>query len=298
MITRLGLIGHGKWGRNIERTLLSLPDVSIITIGRSELLRRDLDGVLIASPSITHADLALPYIEAGVGVFIEKPMATTVADARRIYDAAMRSKAVVFVGHLHLYNPAFLALVGLLPMVGAVQYALSLSENDAPRSDCSVLWDWLPHHLSMARATFGTDPDYVQAWNLSDSVIPYATVSRFVYGKSSWTGMASWLSPVRRFQLTLVAERGTIVFDDRAERKLALHHRSGTISYPDYQKDAPLTRELKCFVETIRNGCVDKSHVNLGFAITRAIAAAEDSIEAGGSNVAVQPLRASPPNRQ
>ena len=62
MATRLGLIGRGKWGRNIEQTLLLLEDVSVIPIARNEPLRHDLDGVVIASPSVTHAAVALPYI--------------------------------------------------------------------------------------------------------------------------------------------------------------------------------------------------------------------------------------------
>ena len=59
MVTRLGLIGRGKWGRNIEQTLLSLEDVSVIPIARDEPLRHDLDGVVIASPSVTHAAAGL-----------------------------------------------------------------------------------------------------------------------------------------------------------------------------------------------------------------------------------------------
>src|SRR5262245_5331046 len=141
MATRLGLIGRGKWGRNIEQTLLSLGEISVIGLARGEPLRCDLDGVLIASPSATHVELALPYIQAGIPTFIEKPMATSVADARRIEEAAKHSRAAVFVGHLQLYNPAFQALLKLLPALGPIRYMLSDSANGNPRMDSSVLWD-------------------------------------------------------------------------------------------------------------------------------------------------------------
>ena len=65
MTLRLGLIGRGHWGRNIERTLRSFDDVAVIPIGRNEQRPSSLDGVLIATPSDTHAELALPYIEIG-----------------------------------------------------------------------------------------------------------------------------------------------------------------------------------------------------------------------------------------
>src|ERR1700704_6875527 len=109
MALHLGLVGRGRWGRNIERTLLTFPDVSVTTIARRETPPAGLDGVLIATQSATHAEVAIPYIEAGIATFIEKPMTTTVSDAERIRDAAERSGAVIFVGHIFLYHPAFLA---------------------------------------------------------------------------------------------------------------------------------------------------------------------------------------------
>ncbi len=287
MATRLGLIGRGRWGRNIERTLLSIADVAVVIIGRSEPLRRDLDGILIASPSATHADLALPYIEAGMAVFIEKPMATTVADARRLHAAAARSGAAVFVGHVQLYNPAFSKLLDLLPSLGSIRYALCVSENDNPRLDCSILCDWLPHHLSMAQAIFTADPTDVQAWNLTASTHPQAAVARFRYGDASWVAMTSWLSPMRRHQLTIVAERGSLVFDDKAEKKLAVHDNAGKISYPDYRNELPLTLEMRSFVDAVRHGSLDSSQITLGLAVARAIAAAERSMAFEGANVKI-----------
>jgi predicted dehydrogenase len=101
MTLRLGLAGHGRWGRNIARTLQAFPDVAVGVLARGEK-PASLDGVLIASPSATHAEVALPYIEAGIATFIEKPMTTALADAERIRDAAARSGAIVFAGHLML----------------------------------------------------------------------------------------------------------------------------------------------------------------------------------------------------
>lgn len=266
-----------------------MPDVSVVAIGRNEPVRHDLDGVLVASPSVTHADVAVPYIEAGVAVFIEKPMATTVADARRIRHAAMHASASVFVGHLYLYNPAFLALLALLPGIGAIQYAACVTENDNPRSDSSVLWDWLPHHVSMASAIFGTTPNSAQAWNLVSSASPLAAAARFGCGDTSWLATVSWLSPVRRSQLTIVAEQATLVFDDRAERKLLLQDKAGSIAYPDYQNELPLTREIHCFLQHVRDKSSDRSGVDLGFAVTKAIAAAEESIAADGVIIRIEP---------
>jgi predicted dehydrogenase len=288
MGTRLGLIGRGKWGRNIEQTLLSLGEVSVIAIARGEPLRRDLDGVLIASPSATHAELALPYIQAGIATFIEKPMATSVADAQRIGEAAKHSRAAVFVGHVQLYNPAFQALLKLLPALGAIRYVLFDSANANPRTDSSVLWDWLPHDLSMARAVLCNDPACVQAWSLTDTQNVQAAVSRYQYGAASVVSTMSWLSPVPRRQMTISADRGTLIFDDRAAQKLSLHDKDGNTSHPRYGNELPLTNELLAFLGLVRSHSTDASHIALGIAIAEAIEGAQESISNGGAVVKIR----------
>ena len=288
MATRLGLIGRGKWGRNIEQTLLTLGGLSVVAIGRNEPLRRDLDGVIIASPSATHATLALPYIEAGIATFIEKPMATSVADAQRIRESAQRSGAAVFVGHVQLYNPAFQSLLKVLPALGTARYVLCDSANGNPRTDSSVLWDWLPHDLSIARAIFRADPASVQAWSLTETRHVQAAVSRYRYGAASLVSVVSWLSPLRRRQVTVCAERGIIIFDDRAQQKLAVHDKDGNVSYPSYDSQLPLTNELRAFLQLVRSGRGDASHIALGVAIAQSIEGAEESVRNGGAPVTIR----------
>jgi predicted dehydrogenase len=285
---RLGLIGRGKWGRKIEQTLQTLGDASIIAIGRDEGLRRDLDAVIIASPSAKHAELAVPYIEAGIATFIEKPMATSMVDAWRIQEAARESPAAVFVGHLHLYNPAFETVLKVLPTLGAVHYVLCDSANNNPRTDTSVLWDWLPHDLSMAQAIFGCDPSLVQAWSLTQRGPARAAVARYQNGAASFVSTVSWLSPLPRRQMTISAAQGVLIFDDRAGKKVILHSKDGRTSYPAHDSEPPLTRELRAFLDLVRARSIDASHVALGLAVAAAIEAAEQSIENGGCVVEIR----------
>ncbi|WP_407662895.1 Gfo/Idh/MocA family oxidoreductase [Mycobacterium tilburgii] len=64
------------------------------------ILRKGPARVLIATHSITHAQVAFPFIRFGIPKFIEKPMATSQADAIRIREAGSRSGAPVIVGHI------------------------------------------------------------------------------------------------------------------------------------------------------------------------------------------------------
>jgi predicted dehydrogenase len=287
MALRLGLVGHGRWGRNIHRTLLTFPDVAVVLLDKGARPDTSLDGVLIATQSATHAALALPYIEAGIATFIEKPMTTALADAERIRDAATRSGAVVFVGHIFLFHPAFLAALELLPALGAVRYLLCEGMNNNPRRDSSVLWDWLPHDLSIARAVFGREPERVASSSLAGGAHAQAALSRFEFGPTSLVSTASWLSPVRRRRITIACEKGTIELDDTAERRLRLYDAQGALSHPDYSDELPLTREMAAFLRAVRSREGSAAHLQTGIAIVRAIAAAERSVALGGEPVAV-----------
>jgi len=287
MTLRLGLIGRGRWGKNIERTLASFSDVSISVIpeGRTD---KGFDGVLIATPSATHAEIALPYIEAGIATFIEKPMATSIGDAERIQGAALRSGAPVFVGHLYLYHPAFLAALELLPALGPVKSLVCEGANDRPRTDSSVLWDWLPHDLSIAHTIFGHDADGVQAWRLLGDARAEAAAAMFGFGQATLVSLMSWHSPIPVRRVTVVCEQAVVVLDGKAaSRQLSVHVGRGPVSYPAYSAELSLTRELRAFLETVRSGKSDASHLEIGIATVRTIRAVKRSIAVDGRPVSI-----------
>jgi UDP-N-acetylglucosamine 3-dehydrogenase len=202
-------------------------------------------------------------------------------------EAAQHAQTAVFVGHLQLYNPAFQAVLDLLPALGPIRYVQCDNANDNPRADSSVLWDWLPHDLAMAHAIFAAEPMSVQAWSLTGMDKIQGAVSRYQYGSASLLSMMSWLSPVRRTQVTICAECGVLVFDDRAQPKLTLHQGDGKLCNPGYENELPLTRELRAFLDLIRSRSTDSSHTALGIAIVRAIDRAEESIRNGGSSIRI-----------
>ncbi|MGH3556261.1 MAG: Gfo/Idh/MocA family protein [Mycobacterium sp.] len=273
---------------NIVRTLATMRDVELIdeSKNRDVVLRQQPAGVLIATPSATHAEVAIPFIEAGVPTFIEKPIATTVADAMRIHEAALRSDAPVVVGHVHLYNPAFQAAKKLLPEVETVRAVFWEGMNHHPRTDSSVLWDWLPHGLSMAQALFDVNASFAQAWGIGEASRFEAAIAHFVITGVPFIANVSWISPLKRHRMTIAGENNSLIFDDAAERKLSLHNSRGT-SYPAYGEELPLKRELRAFIGVLRAGRLDTAQLENEVAIVRAIAAAEESARNTGRLVAI-----------
>lgn len=306
----LALIGTGRWGANIRRTLSGLPGcASQYTETRNwrRLLRLpDLDGVLVATPASTHAAIARPFIERGVPTFVEKPLATSLRDARNLERAAKRSGTPVFVGHVHLYNPAYLAAKRAARRAGRVRYILGEGMNNGPfRDDVSCLWDWAPHDLAMALDLLGTKPATVSAsaasvlrpgTKLSDIGSLHVRFPRNVH----LFGLYSWLAPTKRKRLTIVGERDTVVYDDTATRKVTVYRGLGprvrgnrvirqepVVTHPAYSPDLPLTRELAAFLRCVRTRKPPRTGITEGLAVVRILAAAEQSLRRGSTVVKI-----------
>lgn len=310
-LVTLALIGAGRWGTNIRRTIERLPAARLVAVRTREwrdLLRRDdLDGVLIATPASTHAHIALPFIERGISTFIEKPLTVNLPDALRLQRVAARRRALVFVGHVHLYNPAYQTLKSLLPHLGRIRWVLGEGMNNGPfRDDISCLWDWAPHDLAMALDLFGETPTAVRASGTTllrpkTRLHDVATLElRFPQGKR-FLGVYSWLAPEKRKKLTVVGARDTIVFDDAAEHKVSLYERMGPTvrrgavtrqepraTHPPYADTPSLTAELSAFLAMIRTKRPPPSPLAQGLQTIEILDAAERSMAAGGREVQVR----------
>lgn len=275
----IGLIGLGRWGLNIKRTLESL-GVTVIVIERNHIVPEKLDGVCIATPSSTHVEVALPYIERGIPTFIEKPMATSSADVARLEEAARTSGAPIFVGHIYLYNPAFRKIVELARTIGIVQGMSAEGANDAPRSDSTVLWDWLPHHVAMAREILGINPSRVSVTSAATHAIRDAAIITYMFGSIPLVSRISWVSPEKKRMFTIVGTEGTIVFDETADHKITLV-KGSDVEHPLYEAEPPLTVELRAFLNMVQTRREDRPHLVDARDIIRAIEAAEEAAASG-----------------
>jgi predicted dehydrogenase len=126
MPLRVAVIGVGHLGRHHARILASVPGVELAAVVDTNRARADeiaaasgsiarydarelvgqIDAVTLAVPTELHCEIALPFLEAGVPVLVEKPMARTVDEADVMIAAAAKAKAVLAVGHTERFNPA------------------------------------------------------------------------------------------------------------------------------------------------------------------------------------------------
>lgn len=118
-LLRAGVVGAGVFGTFHARKYSSLPDVQLAAVfdadgARARALAGELDShayiefepflhacdvITIASPAFTHAEIALPALDAGRHIYVEKPIAVSVEEARAMVMVARRDDLVLAVGH-------------------------------------------------------------------------------------------------------------------------------------------------------------------------------------------------------
>ena len=238
-MAKIALIGCGMWGRNIARNLAGLGALGCVhdaveERGQSFATQFDseyrsfasllddsqINGIMIASNASTHKELAIKALQAGKQVFIEKPMALTLADAQIIAQAVDETGNQVMVGHLIRYHPAFQTLqqqitsgaVGKVKHIQANRLAMGRIRNTE-----SVLFDLCPHDLSLILALTDGLPTKVLCHgvsHISENVVDIlSTALGFANGVSAQM-QTSWLSPYKEHRLTVTGENGSLVFDD------------------------------------------------------------------------------------
>ncbi len=119
---------------------------------------------LVLTASGSHANLTCRLLEAGIAVYLEKPMALDVASARAVTDCARRTGQLVMVGFNRRYAPLYQRLAALFPDQTAGQCHLVKARHarETWRSPADVVWDDVIHLIDLSRWLMG-DPDRVHA---------------------------------------------------------------------------------------------------------------------------------------
>lgn len=127
-----------------------------------EELAANADGVVIASPTMTHADLGCRLMEAGLDVLVEKPIAPDSVSARALVETAARRGRILQVGHLERFNPAVIALESAIthPLFFEVH---RLSEFSPRSLDVDVVLDLMIHDIDIVLSLAGAQPTEIRA---------------------------------------------------------------------------------------------------------------------------------------
>jgi predicted dehydrogenase len=179
---RLAVVGVGHLGQHHARILAAMPDVELVGVADikpdraraiaatyattpyadgAALVGR-VDGICIATPTVSHVEVALPFVEAGAAVLVEKPLAASLADADRLVAAAAVRGTVLATGHTERFNPAVAAA---LPIVSQPRFIEIHRLGTFPERslDIDVVFDLMIHDLDVLLAVVASEVAAVEA---------------------------------------------------------------------------------------------------------------------------------------
>jgi predicted dehydrogenase len=328
-LTRIGVVGYGYWGSKHVRVLAGMPEVELAVIEQDEHLLEQaqrsfpavtaatalddvierLDAVVVATPPGTHWSLGMTTLEAGRHCLIEKPLATSVAEAEQLVDAAAAARACLMVGHTFEYNAAVWKLKEILAAgeLGEVLYIdtarLSLGRY---QHDCNVIWDLAPHDISIVTHLLDEVPSSVSVWAQWNVGAIHADVAylRMEFARSRATAFVhvSWLDPRKVRRVTVAGRSKMAVYNDMSDERVRVYdvgvdpadasardvphampvtYRSGDIVSPYIQFSEPLLVQDRHFVECVRWGSTPATPGERGLDIVRVLAAADVAMKTG-----------------
>jgi predicted dehydrogenase len=328
----IAVVGAGNWGKNLVRNFAGLADVELKYVcDLNEKIRKAMSGsypqatvtddydaaladssvnaVVVAVDAPLHFKLAKAALEAGKHVYVEKPLALSVADSKELVDLAAAKGLKLMVGHLLEYHPAVNYMKQMIDdaAVGQPLYLYFQRVNlGIVRQKENAWWSLAPHDISVACYLFGTEPVSVSASGhdyIRDGVedVVFATL-KFADGRMAQIHV-SWLDPHKIRKVTLVGTQKMVVFDDmEAAEKIRVYDkgaeiksvnnyveavtlRTGDILIPKLPGGEPLRDECRHFIDGIVEGAPIRSDGADGLRVVKVLEAGSESLAKGGQLV-------------
>jgi predicted dehydrogenase len=332
---RVAVVGYGYWGSKHVRVLSGRHDVSVVVVDESEERREAaathhrgigtascladvldvVDAVIVATPPTSHAKLALTALQARCPVLVEKPLATSAADAENLVAEAAQNGVVLMTGHTFEYNSAVTKLKEVVSSgtLGRILYIdaarLSLGRY---QPDVDVVWDLAPHDISILSHLLDELPTAVSVWkqrNIGDRFADVAYLRMFFERAATHAVVhVSWLDPCKVRQVTVVGDQRMAVYNDLSDneririydsgvdlhrvdthgtaRTMPVTYRSGDIVSPYLYFHEPLQVQDDHFVDCVRTGSRPRTPGERGLDIVRVLEAAD----AAGVSGDVEPV--------
>lgn len=180
---RVAVVGAGHLGRIHAGLVQKLPQAELVAIvdpdpqARSDAARTcqvrcvprvrqilgQVDAAIVAAPTTAHCELGRILLAHNIHVFMEKPLAASLAEARTLAALAERTGRVLQVGHIERFNPALRAAAPRLKQPRYIE-ARRLSGYTARATDVGAVLDLMVHDLDLVLQLAGSSVRRVHAW--------------------------------------------------------------------------------------------------------------------------------------
>lgn len=182
---KVAVIGAGMMGKNHLKTYKSLQNVELVGVydifenaaqqaaetfgikafSSMEEVAQNVDAVSVVTTSVTHADVGEFFLNKGIHCLIEKPLATTEEECRRLINAAQKNNVTLLVGHIERFNPAVEQMAKLLTDTSKIRSvtAQRMSAASGRITDVDVAMDLMIHDVEVVQSLVRSPVKAVQA---------------------------------------------------------------------------------------------------------------------------------------
>lgn len=334
----IGIIGYGYWGPNLVRNFAELSRAKVTAVAdldpkRLELVSRrfpnvktttnwqdlirdpKIDAIAIATPVNTHFELGMAVLKAGKHLWLEKPMAETSLQARKLVEEAAKRNRVLLVDHTFIYTGAVRKMGEIVNSgdLGRIYYYDSIRVNlGLFQRDVSVISDLAVHDFSILDYLLKEQPVAISAGGINHfpgtpENLAYITMF-YDSGTIAHTNV-SWLAPVKVRQILLGGSKKMITYDDlQPSEKVKVYdkgisftddpaqiyemrvgYRTGDMWAPKLDGAEALTVEAEHFLDCIEQNKTPLTDGRLGLRVVQMLEAATSSMRGRGETVHLEP---------
>ena len=274
-----------------------------------------LQAAAIATPVSTHHPLAKQCLMAGKHVLLEKPMAQKVSECEELIALAGEKGLTLMVDHTFIFTGAVRKIRELIAAgeLGRIYYFDSVRVNlGLFQHDVNVIWDLAPHDLSIMDYVLPQKPTHVSAHgacHMAGSSIENIAYLTLKFDDATLAHFhVNWLAPAKIRRIIIGGSKKMLVYDDLSpderikiyDKGLVLKdgpsadahqilagYRIGDIYTPNVDCTEALRREAGHFLDCIRERRTPESDGPAGLRIVKILAAAQESLAANGSWIAL-----------
>lgn len=355
MKTKMVVLGAGRWGTHLVRNFWEHPDAELVAVVDPYLERLttlknrlnfnsdvvlatdweslrgtlEIDGVVIATPAVTHYSLIQDALVRGYHILAEKPLTLTARESLELCRLAQQQQRQLMVDHTYLFHPAVTRGKEVVESgcLGELHYGYAARTNLGPvRQDVDAVWDLAIHDIAIFNNWLGELPVEVQAigkvW-LQKGEGKEARGERDEYYPLPAQGLADfvrvtltypsgflaeihlcWSNPDKQRRLGVVGSRGTLIFDEmQSETPLTIQHgyfqQEGELFNPagirceviEIERKEPLGVVCDRFLASVRSNEISTvSSGWVGAQLVQILNCLSQSLQEGGKAISVPQL--------
>jgi len=295
----LGLIGLGLWGEKLLLACRSLgitvsvtdtdpkrikhiqklyPNIRVLPTSDDIFDDQNITACIIATPPHTHFQLAKNALLHEKHVLVEKPITQNPTEAKQLIALAEKSARILMVDHIFLFSPVVHTIKHLLKKgtIGTVQKIISTREKGRMHPDSTVLWDLVPHDISIASFLLDANPTkgrILTCDKAENQILNDVTYQLFYPYDVLLQGHVSWITPIKKRSMEIIGDTGKIIVRWNKKTETLSHYETKRhikkLSYAKKKhynlkpKEEPMKTMLKHFIKSIVSNhkpCTDGYH--------------------------------------